>query len=115
MTQESENQFVVKDSAQIIWLGKEPLVYYFIKTKKGISREKIQLTIKDKGEIVEVSMDKEEGEWLIRILKRMSIHDKNFLTFSHIKNDFEKQFENFELFWFSKPILILRKNGLLVL
>ena len=29
--------------------------------------------------------------------------------------DFETHFENFELFWYSKPINVLRDKGLLVL
>ncbi len=109
---ETEDSFFIKDSAQIIWLGEKPKVSYFKKTKKGVSREKIQLTFNKE---VEVSFDKEEGEWFTEVLKKLSVYEKDSLTFAQIKTDFEKQFENFELFWYSKPINTLRKNGLLVL
>ncbi|MCK5028821.1 MAG: radical SAM protein [Bacteroidales bacterium] len=109
---EPEDQFVNKDSAQIIWLGEKPKVSYFKKTKKGVSREKIQLTFNKE---VEVSFDKEEGEWFAEVLKKLSVYENDSLTFAQLKTDFEKQFENFELFWYSKPINTLRKNGLLVL
>ena len=33
----------------------------------------------------------------------------------YIKNDFETQLEDFELFWYSKPVNTLREFGLLVL
>ena len=112
---ESEDQFAVKDSSQIVWLGEEPSVSYFTKTKNGMSWEKIQLSFQEEGEKVEVSMDKKEGEWLLKILKRLSIHENEVLTFTQVKTDFENHFENFEIFWFSKPLNVLRKHGLLVL
>ena len=36
-------------------------------------------------------------------------------TFQEIKADFEMKLEDFELFWYSKPIKTLREFGLLVL
>ena len=108
----SEDQFVNKDTSQIIWLGGKPEVSYFKKTKKGISREKIQLTFNKE---IEISFDKAEGDWFAEALKKLSVYEKGSLTFVQIKTDFEKHFENFELFWYSKPINILRKSGLLVL
>ena len=109
---ETEESFFIKDSAQIIWLGGKPSVSYFKKTKKGINYEKIKLTFNAK---TEVSFDKEEGEWFLEALYKISVFEKDALTFAQIKSDFENQFENFELFWYSKPINILRAIGLLVL
>ena len=37
------------------------------------------------------------------------------MTFGQIKEDFEQRFEDFELFWFSKSIEIIKENGLLSL
>jgi radical SAM superfamily enzyme YgiQ (UPF0313 family) len=107
-----EDQFVNKDTSQIIWLGGKPEVSYFKKTKKGISREKIQLSFNKE---IEISFDKLEGEWFAEVLKKISVYEKDSFTFAQIKNDFEEQFENFELFWYSKPLNILRKSGLIVL
>jgi radical SAM superfamily enzyme YgiQ (UPF0313 family) len=109
---ETGESFFIKDSAQIIWLGKEPVWSYFKKTKKGINYEKIQLTFNSN---IKISLDKEEGDWFLKVLQRLSVYKDENLTFAQIKTDFEKHFENFELFWYSKPVNILRKNGLLVL
>ena len=111
----SEEHFISKPSAQIIWLGGEPLVSHFTKTKKGQTRQKIKMTFNDKTESIEILMDKEKGEWFLDVLKRLSIHEENFLTFAKLKTDFENHFDDFELFWYSKPINILREHGLLVL
>jgi hypothetical protein len=64
---------------------------------------------------IEVSFDKKEGEWFLETLKKISVFEKDALTFAQIKTDFEKHFENFELFWYSKSINILRDHGLLAL
>jgi hypothetical protein len=42
------------------------------------------------------------------------LQDKT-LSFSALKTDFETQFENFELFWFSKPMEQLKGKGLLLM
>lgn len=111
---EEEDLFFIKDSAQIIWLGDNPVVSYFNKTKKGISYEKILFSFKNLNGL-EITMDRGEGEWFKKTLNKLAIHEKEVLTFAQIKEDFEKQFENFELFWYSKPVNILKENGLLVL
>ena len=59
-------------------------------------------------------MESEHGEWFLDILDRLSINEEEVFTFALLKENFEEQFENFELFWYSKPILILRENGLLM-
>jgi ABC-type phosphate/phosphonate transport system substrate-binding protein len=48
-------------------------------------------------------------------LEKISVSGGNTLTFGQLKTDFETHFEDFELFWFSKPILTLRSQGLLTL
>ncbi|MCK5022256.1 MAG: radical SAM protein, partial [Candidatus Pacebacteria bacterium] len=112
---ESEEHFMTKPSANIIWLGGEPLVSHFKKSKRGQTRQILKMTFHDKTESIEVSMEKEKGEWFIEALKRLSIHEEDSVTFIQLKEDFENHFNDFELFWYSKPINILREHGLLVL
>jgi hypothetical protein len=52
---------------------------------------------------------------LLNVLEQLSPHNEKQLSFNQLKNDFETYFEDFELFWFSKPIRILKEHGLLVL
>jgi len=112
---QAEEPFTSKASAKIVWLGGWPLVSSFTKTKRGVSREIFQMTFHDKTGSVDVTMDKEYGEWFLDNLERLSINDEEPFTFATLKENFEEQFENFELFWYSKPVNILRESGLLVL
>jgi hypothetical protein len=62
-----------------------------------------------------VQMEKETGEWFLTMLERLSVHNNEQLTFGQLKSDYETNFGDFELFWYSKPINSLRAHGLLVL
>jgi hypothetical protein len=106
---------MVKPSAKIIWLGGKPFVSELTKSKKGKSKQLLQLTFHDKSDSVQVQMEKENGEWFLKILERLSVYNNEQLTFSAIKTDYEIHFGDFELFWYSKPINSLRAHGLLVL
>ena len=111
----SEDSLTTKKSAKIVWLGGAPLVSYTSKTKRGKTRELIQLAFHTKNELFETLLDKDKGEWLLDILEKIAVTKGNSLTFQQLKVDFENSFENFELFWYSKPIKNLRNYGLLVL
>ena len=112
---EAEENFNVKASSKVIWLGGKPITESLTKSKKGNSWEIMILTFNDKKESFTIQTNKLEGEWLISILDRISIFKTKTMSFQDIKTDFEKQLENFELFWYSKPMNTLRKFGLLVL
>ena len=107
--------FQIKPTAKIVWLGGMPSVETFTKTKKGNSWDMMTLTFHDKKESFSIQTNKEEGEWLVKILQQTSVFNSKLLTLQEIKKDFETQFEDFELFWFSKPMTTLRTFGLLVL
>ena len=110
-----EDDLTIKSSAKIVWLGNEPSTSYKSKTNRGKTRELIQLTFHDKIETLQISFEKEKGEWLLKILKQLKIQENSIFSFSQLKEDFELHFENFELFWYSKPVKKLRDFGMLVL
>ncbi len=110
-----EPNFNTKPSAKIVWLGGRPITENFIKTKKGNSWEMMSLTFHDKKKTFSIQTNQKEGKWLAGILKETSISCGRIHTFQELKIDFETQFENFELFWYSKPVNILRDYGFLVL
>jgi hypothetical protein len=103
----------LKPNSKVVWIGGEPLVFTFVKTKKGNSWEMTELKFHDKKETYSVQMNKDQGDWLVEILNKISVSNIKLVTLQEIKADFEIQFENFELFWFSKPLLALRERGLL--
>ena len=106
------SDFSIKPTAKIIWIGNQPIVEYFTKSKKGNSWEMTKLTFHFKSDAVEITLEKDIADWLVAILP--SIQLKTMLL-KDFKQDFESHFDDFELFWFSKPVLSLRNSGLFVL
>ena len=110
-----DTSFIVKSSAKIIWIGGKPQVEAFTKSKKGISWKMMKLTFHDKRQTFDISLEKDKALWLVEFLEKAEIQNDRKMTFGQVKESFEQQFEDFELFWFSKPIEVLKKNGLLSL
>lgn len=73
-----------------------------------------QITFHLKTNIVKIELDKDKADWLIKILEENSIENPKKITLQQLKNHFEEQFEDFELFWFSKPIQQLKENGIIL-
>ncbi len=112
---ETETHFNIKPTAKILWLGTKPLVSEQSKTKKGETYFSLKLTFHSTTDVFDVTLDKEKGNWFLNILDDLSPNNNHLKSFSELKKDFETHFENFELFWYSKPINVLRDKGLLVL
>jgi len=110
-----EQNFNVKPSAKVIWLGTMPIISEKNKTKRGDTWQQLELIFYSKTDSIKITLEKEKGEWFLLLLTKISPSSDNTLTFSHLKLDFENQFEDFELFWFSKSIQSLGSLGLLVL
>ncbi len=107
--------FTTKPNAKIIWTGGIPLVETFTKSKKGNSWVMIKLTFHQKTHSFEISIEEDKGRWLLEKLEILTVFDEKRTTFQQLKSDFESQFEDFELFWYSKPINTLKEFGLLTL
>ncbi|WP_293893695.1 radical SAM protein [Flavobacterium sp.] len=112
---ESQDNFGTKPSAKIIWIGGMPLTETFTKSKKGNSWKMMKLTFHYKRETVELSIEKDKADWFVNALGLLSVYNEKVATFSQLKTSFENQFEDFELFWYSKPINTLKEFGLLAL
>jgi hypothetical protein len=111
---EQEPDFNIKPTAKIVWLGTLPLVNEFTKTKKGTTTNYLEFTFHDTAETYQIITKKEKGLWLLEVLEELTPQNKP-QSFGYLKSNFETQFEDFELFWYSKPIHGLRAHGLLVL
>lgn len=112
---EQETNLNTKPTAKIIWLGNPPLVTEKSKTKKGVTYHQLQMMFHNRREEFSITTDRNKGLWLVDTLEKMTPFNDKQLSFTAIKTDFETHFEDFELFWFSKPVLSLRDKGLLVL
>jgi len=106
---------VLKPNAKIIWVGGTPNVAHFTKSKKGNTWAMLTLTFHNKKECFVIQIEKEKGEWLLKMLEKTNVLKPKVTNLKTLKEDFELDFEDFELFWFSKPIDTLRNAGLLIL
>jgi hypothetical protein len=112
---EKDEDFSFKPSAKVFWLGINPEVTSFTKSKKGMSWHMMELTFQTKTNTFQITLEEDKAQWLIAMIEKCSITKASLITISHLKSDFESNFEDFELFWYSKPLQLLKQNGLLTL
>jgi hypothetical protein len=89
-------------------------VEFFRKSKKGNSWEMATLTFHEKTNVFSINLEKEKAVWLLETIDEISIHADKNLTFNQLKAKYELDFDDFELFWYSKPIQILKENGVIL-
>lgn len=106
-----EDHFSTKPNAKIIWAGAKPLVEFFTKSKKGNSWEMATLTFHENTNVFSINLEKEKAVWLLETIDEISIHSEKNLTFNQLKAKYELDFDDFELFWYSKPMQILKEHG----
>lgn len=112
---QQDSKFSTKPASKIVWIGSSPSVKSYVKTKKGNSWEMLELVFYSKTLTVSCHFEKEKGEWLLEKLEELTLINPKLTTFSELKTDFERFFEDFELFWYSKYMIQLRAIGLLSL
>ncbi|QQQ28738.1 B12-binding domain-containing radical SAM protein [Chryseobacterium indoltheticum] len=109
-----EDQFSFKGNSKIIFLAKNVIAENYIKTKKQNSWAYTRITFHLRTNIVKVDLEQEKAEWLIKVLKENTFENPKRITLQQLKTQFEKNFEDFELFWFSKPMQQLKENGIIL-
>jgi len=109
-----ENEFVFKGNSKIVFLTKNVIAENRIKNKKKYSGAYTLLTFHLKTNIVTVELEQEKAEWLMKILEEHAIENLKKPKVQQLKNNFEENFEDFELFWFSKPMQQLKENGVIL-
>ncbi len=113
---EEQPDFSLKPRAKIVWLGGKPFAEKFTKTKKGQIGEMVSLTFHDKKGSFSIRLGMAEGEWLQRILPKISVLSDKMATIAILKADYEDNgLPDFELFWHSKPMQAMKRSGLLQL
>lgn len=111
---EKETAFSFKPNAKIFFTAQRPLVNTFTKSKKGNSWEMMQLTFHEKTNSLSIVLENDKGNWFLNTLDSINIKKQSVITLQQLKSDFENQFEDFELFWFSKEIVKLQNFGILL-
>jgi hypothetical protein len=110
----NEEEFSFKANSKVIFTENNALANHIIKTKKGNSWNVTQLTFHLKTNIVKIELDQAKAQWLLEIISAYSIENPGKLTLQQLKNLYENNFEDFELFWFSKPVQQLKENGIIL-
>ena len=105
----------LKSNARVVWLGNLPEVSMQTKSKRGQQWDVAQLKFHDLKDSFAIQLSKEEGLWLQKVLGECQIHQPQKVKLADLQLDFDLQFENFELFWQSKPLKTLRSVGLVCL
>lgn len=109
-----EDSFGFKGSSKVIFMDSNVITKDLTKTKKGLSRQVKQIIFHLKTNIVKIELDQEKADWLIRILDENPIQNQRKITLQQLKDDFETHFDDFEIFWFSRPIQQLKDNGIIL-
>ena len=106
---------IPKPSAKPIWLGGTPLTSTYSISKKGKRIAMTQWVMHTKDNCTEINLEEAKAEWFMKQLEVLSIYNKQQLTLSELKSDYESLFDNFEVFWYSNPITTLKDTGLLLI
>ncbi|QSE99352.1 B12-binding domain-containing radical SAM protein [Fulvivirga lutea] len=106
---EEEEYQSPQPSAKVIWVGNTPTIDIAKKNKKA------KLIFHNNIGITQLSIDNEKVDWVVSILNQAKPESKTPLTLAKVKKSFEEHYDDFEIFWYSKPINTLRKSGLLVI
>lgn len=110
-----EEDFKIKSNARLIFMGNLPKVEHIQKQKKGRVFDNLVLHFQTKNSSFSITLENAQGDWLLEQLPLITTSSNQKVLLSAWKNSFDEQFEDFELFWFSKPMQNLRTAGLLVL
>ena len=102
-----------KPNLKIIFIGNFFDYQLITKTKKGIHWQQLKFTFHNNYTSTNLHLEEKQGLWLAHWLPKLSIFEPQLYTLKQLKDDFELEFDNFELFWYSKPVQSLKDFGLL--
>lgn len=108
------DDFNFKGNSKIIFLAKNVIAENRIKNKKMYNYAYTKITVHLKTNILSIDLDTPQAEWLMKMFSEYSIESMKKPTLQQLKLNFEENFEDFELFWFSKPIQQLKENGVIL-
>lgn len=109
-----DGQFTFKANSKVIFLTKNVIAENRVKNKKKHSGTYTLLTFHLKTNIVKVELEQDKADWLMNILEENSIENQKKPTVQQLKIQYEQNFEDFELFWFSKSMQQLKENGVIL-
>ncbi len=104
-----------KPTAKVIFNGVLPELEWVVKSKKGMQWEQASLTFHNKQNITNIKLSKEHGQWFYELLQEINKAEMGTFSMQQVKASYEEAgLEDFELFWFNKPMNQMHINGLWV-
>lgn len=104
-----------KPTAKVIFNGVLPELEWVVKSKKGMQWEQASLTFHNKQNITNIKLSKEQGQWFYELLQEINMAEMGTFNMQQVKASYEEAgLEDFELFWFNKPMNQMHINGLWV-
>ncbi|MFT4660816.1 MAG: hypothetical protein ACI8XB_001084 [Patiriisocius sp.] len=104
----------IKSNSKILWLGDSGDIAFYSKTKKNKEIEFVRLTFHLKLEVLELTLRRDAGLWLNKILGEISLCKNGAVPLRQIITDYENKFGDFQSFWESQELLELQNSGLLL-
>ncbi len=100
---------------KVIYQGVLPTLRVETQSKKGRSREVGMLSFDTLNAVQQFTLPAAEANWLVSLLPLIDISNFKQLSLADVKQNFEAEgLEDFELFWFNKPMNNIFKTGLWV-
>ncbi|WP_415329524.1 B12-binding domain-containing radical SAM protein [Chryseobacterium sp. MMS23-Vi53] len=109
-----DEDFKFKGNSKVVFLTKNVIAENRVKTKKRYTYPYTRITIHLKTNIINIDLEQEQAEWLMKMFEENSTDQSKKITLQQLKNNFEENLEDFELFWFSKPLQQLKENGVIL-
>ncbi len=110
-----DENFKFNGNSKIVFPINDFIEESILKTKKNISYQNTKLTIHLKTNVLSILLEEEKATWLMKTIKSNPIQHSKLITLQQLKDDYEETMDDFELFWFSKPVMQLRENGIILL
>lgn len=111
---EEDEALTASANSKLLFIGYQPKAERLTKSKKGAQWEVLSLNFPTKISTVSISVEPEKGEWLLKLLKQADVRNVSVLTLQQARADYEATgFDDFDLFFFNKPVNGLYKVGLL--
>ena len=112
---ETEEFAFTPPNSKVVWIGAQPQLAFFTKTKKGRTFEQAALLFHGNSASEELIMTKEEALWIMELLPLIDRTQNKTLTFKEVEaHYYTMNSEDFEPFWYGKSLAALKELGLLV-
>ncbi len=102
-----EDDGLARKSARVIWLGGEPEV-------AKVGGNQLEIRLFDRRDTDVLTLDEGRGAWLVNTLERIGDREQSLMTLSELRAGYEAVFSDFEDFWYSEEMDLVRGYGLVV-